>query len=844
MDPFVHLAEFFLVVCTRCQFACVADEVQSHLRDRHPEVSAERRARIAEAVVSIPNIIRSQEDLARLPYPTPTHAPIPYIKPPQTNGLGCKECSFVVRTKTRIKKHCREDHGWQNPNKRGRTRKPKDAKEPEGPWAEGIQCQQFFPSRGGRRWFEVGRGVGHSGPAPVETTAERIARIIIEQAAQIETWRRRVEAEDGKGEPGGWLARTGWAAHLHMLDGARLRSTIDPIRDDEVVLRAMWARFQQTAERARRTAIRRRVGIATLFEINRTEADVKPKMPFDSRMEKDTWGRYCETMRKLISFAHRTRTQDEDERPSYQLTASQRTLFSGWADAEEQAMAGGSQVRQGPIDRLCVDTVVAMFDHEFKDSEYENVAISGLAVMGMRGDGGWAAATEYTTVYSAVIKMVRMLVVYQARIEQAEYTANIVQAARASGQTMTIDEARQRTPGMLSWVRPKVQRFMTQTTRRSGPTPMDWIFDTRRYGMRIRFTTAAMPVIDWDGDLLMYQQIKVRTSQLADMFHEAIEEARGMLATLLMGGKDDPTTFPPIDWAQIHDDHSEERVGYSFLTDDRNVWAVDGAGWVARRMAARPDWIEGDGTGAMPFRPAAVRAYETQFNKFRAMLLMLMHMLGGQPARAPEILGIRYANTANGGLRNIFIHKGMVCFVTMYHKNFRSTGEAKIIHRYVPREVGSLLVWYLWLVLPFWQAVQGIIHDTRTASAFLWAESVVRQEERAEDGESEGDEAATETIYDAVVGGDEEDEMAVKDEDETPIPAGWIEERRLTSDRMRRTMQECSERHVGGRIGISAWRQMAIAITNKYLSGMTKTTKAWPITYGICSPGTAYTWPA
>ena len=36
------------------------------------------------------------------------------------------------------------------------------------------------------------------------------------------------------------------------------------------------------------------------------------------------------------------------------------------------------------------------------------------------------------------------------------------------------------------------------------------------------------------------------------------------------------------------------------------------------------------------------------------------------------------------------------CFVTMYHKGFRRSNKVKVIHRYVPREVGELLVWYMW----------------------------------------------------------------------------------------------------------------------------------------------------
>lgn len=36
------------------------------------------------------------------------------------------------------------------------------------------------------------------------------------------------------------------------------------------------------------------------------------------------------------------------------------------------------------------------------------------------------------------------------------------------------------------------------------------------------------------------------------------------------------------------------------------------------------------------------------------------------------------------------------------------SNDVKIIHRYVPREVGELVVWYLWLALPFAERLEAI----------------------------------------------------------------------------------------------------------------------------------------
>jgi hypothetical protein len=88
----------------------------------------------------------------------------------------------------------------------------------------------------------------------------------------------------------------------------------------------------------------------------------------------------------------------------------------------------------------------------------------------------------------------------------------------------------------------------------------------------------------------------------------------------------------------------------------------------------------------------AVERYMGRVVEFREKLAVLMHIAGGQLARGPEILSVRHSNTIKGGHRNIFIEDSMVVFVTRYHKGYNVSGDVKIIHQYLPREVGELVV--------------------------------------------------------------------------------------------------------------------------------------------------------
>ncbi|KAJ5430833.1 hypothetical protein N7491_007849 [Penicillium cf. griseofulvum] len=59
--------------------------------------------------------------------------------------------------------------------------------------------------------------------------------------------------------------------------------------------------------------------------------------------------------------------------------------------------------------------------------------------------------------------------------------------------------------------------------------------------------------------------------------------------------------------------------------------------------------------------------------------------------------------------RNIFIEDRLVVIATSYHKGFYTRNDTKLIHRYLPREVGKLLV------LTLEQT------PTRTAEVYIWA---------------------------------------------------------------------------------------------------------------------------
>ena len=88
-----------------------------------------------------------------------------------------------------------------------------------------------------------------------------------------------------------------------------------------------------------------------------------------------------------------------------------------------------------------------------------------------------------------MIKLRRIQVLQQAYKERED-------EVRVKTRTMGKQEARERARGMFALTRERGRRFMVTVGETSGPTPMDWIFDARSYGMKIRYNTPGANRID------------------------------------------------------------------------------------------------------------------------------------------------------------------------------------------------------------------------------------------------------------------------------------------------------------------------------------------------------------
>jgi hypothetical protein len=248
------------------------------------------------------------------------------------------------------------------------------------------------------------------------------------------------------------------------------------------------------------------------------------------------------------------------------------------------------------------------------------------------------------------------------------------------------------------------------------------------------------------GDTLLYGHIQFSMLELRCMVHGMIASTRqDMLKNLLLLQLDgegivDPKTTPCPDiyWDQLVDNPANEQVGWSFMQDPRNQGATsvpDPAQWLMHRIrqekplreafvdveASRASMASG---GAVVWSKKRIQAYCKAMQDAREALAAIVYMTGGAPPRGTELLTVRFQNDAQGNSRGIFIEDGLVVLVTTYHKNIAQTGNGKVVHRYLPREVGELVVWYLWFARPLWRRLVrvgwGRGEEEEEENAFMW----------------------------------------------------------------------------------------------------------------------------
>ncbi|KAF1922122.1 uncharacterized protein M421DRAFT_79517, partial [Didymella exigua CBS 183.55] len=203
------------------------------------------------------------------------------------------------------------------------------------------------------------------------------------------------------------------------------------------------------------------------------------------------------------------------------------------------------------------------------------------------------------------------------------------------------------------------------------------------------------------------------------MAQGVVAEAERLLweELLWVGRKEDR---PAVELSTIQDDITVVRRGASFLPPSR---LQQGRQWTLARLASLPaaqklyhphvqaaagqgqeqgqeqEQEGGSSPGPVRWRERRVRQFVRQIERFLELLCLAVHVTGGQPARGPELLSVRWRNGVLQD-RNLYVMEGQVVVITRYHKLQAQWDQPRVVARFLPDRLGQLLAAYLLYVRP------------------------------------------------------------------------------------------------------------------------------------------------
>lgn len=715
----VHLPEYQIIVCIapNCQHAVWPSEVRQHFRSIYHQldkVELQDLTRIVQALNQLAHKPNELPNLQTLSQPIP-HLNIYY------DGLLCQLtpecCRYICRNAKNMATHCRNQHSWTKYASKGRptntTKRLTERTKPDA-WRQ-TACQRLFPTRYGSSFFAVDIGATDVEANNVAKASNDDFLAFMHSAIVARDEKERaINAHIDSGnvfEIDPWVERAGWHNYLDTLEVESLLALIDkPNPNNEPTLAAIWNAMAELYLICNKT-IASKAGIFVRMEAIRDQTHQQRYRPLQSYQGKKPSKDYCRPWQMVLMFFGRTWPAADRVSPRYALNKQQERAWSALLLAAETQVKHTADTSTGlcggdalsPSAEACLVFCLTLLDQRVRGTEYESPLVCALALLGISVDG-WKECGQYTKILSAMIKLSRFMVVQAALIADADAVGRNAHQGVPEGRC-------------VESVTEMMDRFMVRGTN----GPMQWMLDLRTYGLKVHYETTSEGEVEWIGDELLCKAVRFKMPEFRSFVHGLVEEVERLVYQDLLFDER-RTNTPPVRIEALQDDPSNSVPGWNFLQDPRNKHICHTQDWLIKHIALdkqRQAMFKLRGPEGRPNK-SGINTYIDRVKVLLHKLLVLVHVVGGQPARGTEILSVRHSNTVTGKHRNVFIIHGMVAFVPRYSKGSRHTGRPKVIHRFLPSEVGRLVVLYLWLILPFQRALEQLLRPENGISHEMW----------------------------------------------------------------------------------------------------------------------------
>jgi superfamily II DNA helicase RecQ len=776
--------DFQVLVCLydECQHAVSPGALVRHFYLQH-KTSIHLRKALEQYIHEFP----SSYDYTTVQLPQDGSSPQPHLE--VLTGYACRACKFKSQNRRTIRQHINKEHGKQRERDEAIFRV--------------VRLQTWFKGKKERYW-EVNEGLERA-EEPAEPTQEGSQEATQEEGqvsyeqieSEIQEWKiasqeRRLTllSRPPAVELDPWIRYTKWFEVLAKSKHDLVRTyefirLPDPEEDGlQYVVRA----WRQVKERCLDTleATDHKDVLKWWASPQKDQASQRPfELPQNAqsldkynmlweqflcyllRTTPRQWGQETETGIRLTRAQWesvqqiRELVRDLDSRPPQvigDISGGRDTWSSSNESSDSEESRGPSYEHvQGEFDPGLVSEVMnlsqlVLTQDTSRISLYESPLMHYLAVRGIDLKAkALRTSISYTPVLAGVLWVARLVLLEVAVPQEAWPEIGLKSKAQLPS---------------ISW---RVRTIREKHLIEGSFSPVSSVLTQLAMGKRYNQVHDRPSNIHWaeDSQTIFYKGMPVALIQVYTMGQALLGELQEILLDLAF-----QVDLPQLPLGQLVDSMawtSELRqTAYSFLDHGQNPESLRVGHQFLLAEAKKP---------GSPWNLLDTRSYEAKWRtkvkhqylvrerQFLSKLMVALHIMGGQPARGPELGSIKTSNSIYSA-RNIYIINGRACFLTTYDKSQKRRGNSDHIIRYLPDQLSQLLTQYLVFVRPFARVL-----DQRE-SEWLF-------------GDSQGP---------------------------------WA------GDQLSQALAKATAKHLGARLTISAWRHVAIGIAVRHL---TQAHKIW-----------------
>jgi hypothetical protein len=725
IDLFEYLPGFKALVCKQHGFGLRS--LQRHLRDYH-SYSTEIRNAVVRRFEGL-DIIAPDD----IPLPEKAIGSIASLQSPRL-AYRCKgweglPCSFISINKGNTSRHCNQ-HGWRS------------SVEEREHWTS-VTVQSFCPASQSPQWFVV-KGGDEDGTDDEEVD-ERSPVDQAQQQAILQGFRtmddehrQQLEIVDAPAETDqtGWWKKTGWIEHLqgsnkrHLAHAARLPSKDEPIMKE--IGNLVDLLVEQCVE-----------GLSTLpQELRRWLRSVKmsetDQRPIGRLQNRDSQKRYAAYAKRLVCYSLRVLQSVDglevdglEGEGEVELEDEHEWVNADAMDTTEEAQFEGQA--RGPPDTMA--DARRLF--KWKDGQKEKARAVLRSIEGADGE-----AAQLATLLTFIETFVFSKVYHEPFDCPTVHFLAVLGIDEENDRLRTGNDYSYRVAGLVYCFRVFALEAVLPAEQRAaqGPDDFEAFLEQRKqyltdgsmsvmstmisllaYGKYLAMHHGNAGAIFWEKDdkVMKLHGMRIVMDKVKSMVDRSIADAEDLLWERLLWT--DGTDRFKMDINALEDDMSFRKRGSYFVTNRQNrlmsSWEDKTVMWMLASRRGRKMRRE-DGS----WHTRRVKEYLREVDKFRELLLFCMHVTGGQPARGPEILSLRYKNGLSQD-RNIFVLDGLVMSVTRYHKTQSQWDVPKAVPRFMPWRVGQLVTVYLTYVQPLMERLSVAVGHGCGRSEYIWADA-------------------------------------------------------------------------------------------------------------------------